>query len=102
MKKNQKKVVLCKIGDFEVYVYPYDYPDTVFIGEFPVSTQLEKGSEKQLLRGYNLIRSYFNDCYYNKGSWRETTNSRRRAIKKAYNIGMKEKTEADKPHKKLD
>jgi len=96
MKKSQKKVVLGHIGDFEVYVYPYDYPDTVFIGEFPVSTQIEKGNETSLLRCYNKIRAYFANSYYNKDSYRETTNSRRRAIKKAYNIGMKEKTEAKK------
>jgi hypothetical protein len=42
IKPNMKKVILGSIGDFEVYVYPFDYPDKVFIGKFPVSTFLDK------------------------------------------------------------
>jgi len=102
MTKNQKKVILCKIGDFEVYVYPYDYPDTVFMGEFPVSTQIERGTEPQFFRAYNLIRAYFSEAYFNNDGKRKATNARRRTIQKAYNLGLKDKTEAKKPHKKLD
>ena len=40
MKDNPAKVVInhvgSSLGQLEVYVYPYDYPDTVFLGKYPV------------------------------------------------------------------
>ena len=86
--KNQKKVILGRIGDFEIYCYPYEYPDTVFIGQFPVSTQIDSASVTQLISGYNKAKSYLDGNYFKKPNWRKGANSRRRDIKKAYNLGL--------------
>jgi hypothetical protein len=88
IKKNDKKVILGNVGDFEVYVYPYDFPDTVFIGTFPVSTQISTENVNQLIGAYNRAKAYLEGNYFNKPNWRKATNSRRRAIKKAYNMGL--------------
>lgn len=88
MTKNQKKVVLGHIGDFEVYVYPYDYPDSVFLGNFPVSTQIDLSSINQFIRCYNLAKSYLKGTYFERNSHRKEANSRRQAIQSAYNRGL--------------
>jgi len=90
IKKNQKKVVLGFIGEFEVYVYPYDYPDTVFIGEFPVSTIIDSTNANMLLGVYNKIRSYLRGNYFSEPKRGKGANARRRTIKQAYNLGLKE------------
>lgn len=59
-KKSQKKVILGHIGDFEVYVYPYDYGDCIFIGKFPVSTYINKTNYKALFGLFNRMRWYLN------------------------------------------
>jgi hypothetical protein len=93
MKKNDKKVVLGHLGEFEVYIYPYDYPDTVFIGKFPVSTQIESDAWRNILKVAMRIKAYSENQYYKKDGWRKEANARRRDIKKAYNLGLKhEKT----------
>lgn len=96
-KKNDKKVILGHIGDFEVYCYPYDYPDTVFIGAFPVSTQLDNSNINGLIAAYNKARSFLNGNYFNKPNWRKGANSRRRDIKRAYNLGLNEQRSKEKP-----
>jgi len=88
--KNQKKVVLGFIGEFEVYVYPYDYPDTVFIGKFPISTKITSGHENGLLSVAQTVRHYLRGDYFNEPNWRKGSNSRKRAIRKAYNTGLDE------------
>jgi hypothetical protein len=88
IKKNDKKVVLGFIGEFEVYVYPYDFPDTVFCGHFPISTKIEKGQENAILGVAQKIRHYLGGDYYNKPNWRKGANARKRAIQKAYNQGL--------------
>lgn len=90
IKKNQKKVVLGHIGDFEVYTYPYDFPDTVFVGKFPVSTKIEKGQERAILSVAQKIRHYLEGAYFNKPNWRKGANARKRAIRKSYNLGLEE------------
>ena len=90
------------ICEFEVYVYPYDYPDKVFIGKFPVSTQIEADAWREFARVSLRIRSYSENHYFLKDGKRKGRNARACAIQKAYNIGLKEKTKANKPHKKLD
>jgi hypothetical protein len=88
VKKSDKKVTLGWIGEFEVYVYPYDFPDTVFIGKFPVSTQIQKGTENGILNVAQKIRHYLEGAYFNKPNWRKGANARKRAVKQAYNKGL--------------
>lgn len=97
IKKSDKKVVLGYIGEFEVYVYPYDFPDTVFVGKFPISTQLESGDERKLTGVTNKIRAYFRGDYFSEPKRSKGANARRRTIQRAYNQGLKEKTGAKKP-----
>jgi hypothetical protein len=94
LKKIDKKVILGHLGEFEVYIYPYDFPDTVFIGSFPVSTQIDTSSFNQLIACYNKIRAYFRGDYYNKDGRVKEANSRRHTIQRAYNTGLDEKKKA--------
>lgn len=88
--KNDKKVILGHIGEFEVYVYPYDYPDRVFIGQFPVSTQIEATERRTLMGICAKICHYLAGTYFKEPNWRKGANSRKRDIQKAYNNGLNE------------
>lgn len=96
-KKNEKKVILGHIGDFEVYVYPYDYPDKVFLGQFPISTMLDNSNFAQLLSNYNKVKSFLEGNYFSKPNWRKGANSRRRDIQRAYNRGLTAQRSKKKP-----
>jgi len=88
MKQNDKKVILGHLGDFEVYVYPYDFPDTVFIGAYPVSTQITTGNIGEVMAAYSRASWFLAGNWQNKPNWRIGPNSRRRACEKAYNSGL--------------
>jgi hypothetical protein len=90
IKVNQKKVVLGFIGDFEMYVYPFDYPDTVFLGKFPVSTQIKSTNVKEVLGAYNQMRWFLANGAFSKDGKRKGVNARRRTIQSAYNSGVLE------------
>ena len=85
---SKKKVVLAKVGDLEFYVYPYDYPDTVFAGIYPMSTKLDKGDVNKFLGVLNKLRWYFNNEWENEPTRSKGANYRRRAIEQAYNLGL--------------
>lgn len=90
MKKNDKKVILGHIGDFEVYVYPFDYPDTVFVGKFPVSTQLNLTDVKNTFGVVRKMYWFASGEAYSKPNWRKGANSRKRDIVSAYDKGLSE------------
>lgn len=90
LRKNQKKVILGHIGDFEAYIYPYDYPDTVFVGSFPISTKIENSNVNQLLAVYNRARWFLNGEAFTKPKTRKEANLRRQHIQRAYNCGLNE------------
>ena len=92
IKPNQEKVVLGHLGDFEVYAYPYDFPDRVFIGSFPVSTQIE--DYREVLSIGQRIRHYLDGDYLqNKRKKQKGAKVRTEAIVQAYNLGLKRRTE---------
>lgn len=95
-KKNENKVVLGHIGDFEVYVYPYNYPDRVFIGQFPISTEIENSTVACLISAYNKSKTYLDGYYFSKPKRRKGTNVRRQAIQRAYNNGLNEQISKEK------
>lgn len=103
LKKNPEKVILGHIAELEVYTYPYDYPDTVFIGRFPMSVMLERGQENSLLSIRNKIKSYFDGAYYSKDGRIKATNSRRHTVQRAYNTGLdkRKKTKTNSSHLNL-
>lgn len=88
MSKNDKKVVLGRIGDFEVYVYPFDYPDTVFIGTFPVSTKLDTFCINQLFTAYNRARWFLNGEWQNEPQSSKAAKIARQRIVSAYNQAL--------------
>jgi hypothetical protein len=94
MTKNIEKVIIGSIGDFEVYVYPYKFPDTIFLGAYPVSTSITSGNVGELMSAYNKARWFLNGEWQNKPSWRIAPNSRGRAIREAYNSSLKQLKEA--------
>lgn len=90
IRKNNKKVVLGSIGDLEIYVYPFDYPDLVFIGKFPVSTTVTRGNVNEVIAGYNKIKWYLSGEWQNGFKNGKGANSSRRAIITAYDLGWKQ------------
>lgn len=91
MTKNEKKVVLGYIGDFEVYVYPFDYPDSVFIGKFPVSTKIDFFHVKDLFVAFNRARWYLEGNWQNGANFTKQAKTSRDAIVSAYNRALNEK-----------
>lgn len=71
-----------------MYVYPYDYPDKVFIGKFPVSTQIDTSTVNQLISIYNKTKWYLKNEGFNKPKKLKAPNARRRAIVSAYNLAL--------------
>jgi len=99
IQKNPKKVTLDKIGNLELYCYPSDYPEQVFIGTGNESQTLNKYEVRQLFKFYNLSN------WYLKGEWQHKTKSkrtekRRREIEKAYNLALKTQKENENNAKK--
>lgn len=92
IKANMKKVILGHIGDFELYVYPFDYPDKLFLGKFPTSTIIESTNVKQFLGAYNQSQWFLSGKAFSKPTNRKGANMRRQQIQTAYNHGLKTKT----------
>jgi len=88
LKKNPEKVVLGKIGDIEVYVYPFQYPDKIFFGLFPMSCYLEEHQKEDVLVLYNRIRWFFKEDWTKKRKQTKHSKASRQAILKAYNVGL--------------
>lgn len=94
MKKNKAKVTLCWIGEFEVYVYPYDYPHKVFIGKYPISGEIT--NYKQVLITMNKAR------WYIQGEWQKEVFSTKEAkslgmaCKRAYNYRLNQERRKEK------
>ena len=96
MTPSDEKVVLAHIGEFEVYVYPYKYPDTVFLGAYPTSTSVTSACVGEFMAAYNKSTWFLNGEWQNKSRCRIGTNARRRACEKSYNAGLKKLIEAKK------
>jgi hypothetical protein len=93
--KNPEKVVLCKIGELEVYVYPFNYPDKVFFGKYPHFTmQMNEHEITDLFRAYNRIRWYFEHAFdpikepQKTAKNEKQANRTRLSIRKSYNHAL--------------
>jgi len=100
-KKNNKKVVLARMGKLELYVIPYDFPDSVFIGQYPNFTQkLDKYEIPKLLVFFNKARWYLNGSYLEKpkkGSKKRFYVEKSSALlQKAFSSGIDNVKEAQK------
>ena len=81
---NPAKVVLGHIGEMEVYVYPFDFPNNVFVGKFPNSTCLDRGDASMLHGLANICTWFLDGNAYTKHRMRKGAHARRRAILSAY------------------
>jgi hypothetical protein len=100
IKPNQKKVVLGHIGELEVY--PFDFPDTVFLGKFPVSVQLSRTGVSEMLRMSHTCRWFLDGKAFSAPNWRKGVNARKRDIQTAYNQALLELRSSEKPRKTLN
>lgn len=94
--KNDEKVILGMIGDFQVYVYPYHFPDKVFIGHFPTNTMIDASSRRELLSAYNKVTWFLKGNWQNKSNRTKGANSRRLSIISAYNNGLLTESKQEK------
>lgn len=88
IKNNPEKIILGKLGDLEIYAYPYQYPNKIFVGIYPLSTYIEEHQKEDILVLYNRVRWYFNEEWTKKrkqGKWAKTS---RKAIVSAYNHAL--------------
>lgn len=97
LKNNPEKVVIDRIGDLEFYVYPYSFPDRLFIGIYPMSTSIEIEDFKRLFGIMNKIRWYLEEDWVNKPKTEKGAKFLRKRIVKAYNIGLDKLKKAKSP-----
>jgi hypothetical protein len=89
IKDNESKVILGYTGALQIYVYPYSYPDKVFIGKYPISTVIEKTTVQQLMSSMNIVRWFLEGNWQNTGKCRKNVRKVREMIQKAYNNELK-------------
>ena len=95
--KNPKKVVLSQIRDLELYILPYEYPDTVFIGRYPDFTMaIDKHDLPRVFVFFNKMRWYFDGIWQKKKHRTNEATKQAVLIKEAYNIGLAELKEKRK------
>lgn len=90
LKKSSKKVIIDRIGDLEIYVYPKDFPDKVFLGIYPMSTMIDSRDYNRLFGILNRIRWYFNDDWVSDRKRGKEANSLRQRIVNSYNLSIAE------------
>jgi hypothetical protein len=90
-KPNQKKVILGFLGELEVYVYPFDFPDKVFLGKFPLNTEFDSTNVQTLLGAYNKVKWFLAGQWQKKPKTTIRTQMRRQRISTAYNLGLSDK-----------
>lgn len=95
MKKNDEKVVLGMLGDLEVYVYPYNFPSTVFIGKFPISTQITQQNRAEVITAARRIRWFLDGEWNSSSNQHKDSKTRRHTMIKAYNTGLKHQKERE-------
>jgi hypothetical protein len=87
--KNPKKVVLAELNGLQVYVYPYDFPEKVFIALGGNNIQISKYEVNKLLFIFNRSKWYLN------GGLKMALSGKSRSrlgdfLKTAYNQGLKD------------
>ena len=96
-KKNPLKVTLAKIGDLEIYVYPFQYPDKIFLGKYPQFTMiLSKYDLGKWFASYNIMKWFLNGYWTKKAQKRKRSQKTSATIQKAYNLGIQNLKEAQK------
>ena len=89
VKDNNSKVILGSLGTLQIYVYPYSYPDKVFVGKYPISTVIEKTNVQQLMSSMNIVRWFLGGNWQNNTKCRKNVKKLREKIQNAYNNELK-------------
>jgi len=98
LKKNPKKVVLCQIRDLELYVLPYEYPDTAFLGKYPTfSMAIDRYDLPRVFVFFNKLRWFLNGGWHKKVHSTKEAKKQSVSLEKAYNVGLAELKEKRKP-----
>jgi len=90
LKPSHKKVIIDQIADLQIYVYPKDYPDKVFLGIYPMSTMIGEEDYKRLFGILNKIRWYFDDQWVKHPKREKGAKFLRRRIVNSYNLSVSE------------
>lgn len=98
LQNNPEKVVIDRIGDLEIYCYPYSYPDKIFIGIYPMNTVLGREDFKRLFGIMNKIRWYLDEEWISKPKTEKGAKFLRRRIVKAYNSGLERLKKTKNPN----
>lgn len=80
IKPNMQKVKLMNINGLELYVYPQDFPDRVFIGIYPLSIELKQRDIRNLLGMYNKSRWFLANEWQKKRKQTKEAKTSRQAI----------------------
>lgn len=87
LKKNPEKVILCYLGNIEMFVYPYQNPDTIFCRIGKEITGLDKYEARKIMAVYNQINWALSGGI--QDAVRGESNSKKaKEIKKAYDYGL--------------
>lgn len=97
VQSNPEKVVIDRIGDLEIYVYPYSYPDKIFIGIYPMNTTLEREDFNRLFGIMNKIRWYLEEEWTRNPKNQKGSKYLRQRIVQAYNFGLSKLKETKNP-----
>jgi len=91
LKKNPKKVTLCRVKELEIYVFPYEYPDTVFIGKYPTfSMALDRYDIPRLFVLVNKMRWFLDGKWQKRVNFTKEAQTHSALLQKAYNLGLDE------------
>lgn len=100
-KRNPEKVTLYKVGDLELYAYPYTNPDQMFIGSYPdFNMAITKADLSRLFGLYIKARWFLNGCWQNRRFKTKTAKSASTSICKSYDYGLKHLKKTAKRRKK--
>lgn len=95
------KVTLVRLHNVELYVYPYDFPDVVFLGSYPHFTlEINKEDIKKFLIMYNRARWYFENHWQKNASKTKRAKRTSADISKAYNLGLNKLKKKKSPSSK--
>jgi hypothetical protein len=101
IERNPKRLVFGEVKDLQVYTYPYDFPNMIFIGIHPFSVGITERELNTLWGVLSRARAYFRLMKKSLptppkyGAKNKSAREFRKAIVKAYNAGLTEKTPSE-------
>lgn len=93
---NEGKVNIGSIGGMSAYVYPYSYPNYVFLGKFPFTTKIKKTNVHEFITTMNRCKWYLDGNWENGNQTRREVRELAQKIQNAYNYTLKQKIDVSK------